>query len=120
MPRRPSIGTPTLGLRARAGRFRPPRPGALRSADRSGSLGLVALLVRGDLRLRLRLASLHPDLPRLQRLGHHALQAELQQAVLQRRTLDHDMVGQNEAALEGAAGDAAIEEAAAFLGLRGA
>ena len=41
----------------------------------------------------------------------------MEQAVLQARALHLDVVGELEAALEGARGDAAIEHLAAFLGL---
>ena len=49
------------------------------------------------------------DPARLQRLRHDALQADMQQAVLQVGALDHDVVGEHEPALERAAGDAAIQ-----------
>jgi hypothetical protein len=64
------------------------------------------LRVVGDRRLR---AGVHLDPARFQRLGHDALQADMQQAVVQVRALDHDMVGEHEPALERAAGDAAIQ-----------
>ena len=56
-----------------------------------------------------RRAAADRDPARLQRLGHHPLQADMQQAVLQVRAIDHDVVGEHEAALERAAGDAAIQ-----------
>ena len=46
------------------------------------------------------------------------LQLHMQQAVREVRALDHDVVGEDEAALEGTTGDAAMEEAAPVLRLR--
>ena len=80
--------------------------------------GLRSVLgVVGDHRL-LRRRAADRDPAGLQRLRHDALQADMQQAVLQVRALDHDVVGQHEAALERTAGDAAIQDLAlVVLGL---
>ena len=62
------------------------------------------------------------DLPRLEGLGHLADEVDLEQAVDQPRAVDTDVVGELEAALEGAAGDAAVQIAARvglFLELAG-
>ena len=42
-------------------------------------------------------------------LGHDALQVDMKQAVLELGGLDLDMLGELEAALEGAAGDALVQ-----------
>src|ERR1700679_3077940 len=49
------------------------------------------------------------DAARLERLGHDALEADMEQTVGEIRALHDNVVGQGEAALEGAAGDAAVE-----------
>ena len=56
---------------------------------------------------------------RLHGLGNVAHEVDVKQAVLQRRALHFDVVGELEAALEGARGDAAIEELAFLLLLAG-
>ena len=74
-----------------------------------GVLGRAVRVV-GDQLLGAARAGADLDAAGLQRLGHHALQRDVQQAVLEVRALDDDVVGEDEAALEGAAGDAAIEQ----------
>ena len=55
------------------------------------------------------------DAARFQRLGDLAHQIDVQHAVLMVGTLDADMVGQREAALKGAGGDAAMQKGAALV-----
>src|SRR5688500_12705676 len=55
------------------------------------------------------------DLLRLHRLGHLAYQVDGQEAVLESRAGDLDVIGELEAALEGAAGYAAVEHLGAVV-----
>src|SRR4051812_47781402 len=55
------------------------------------------------------------DRARLRRLGHLAGELDMEQAVVEAGADDLDVVGELEAALEGAAGDAAIEVGALLL-----
>src|SRR3546814_4493385 len=74
----------------------------------SGSLALEHL--RGLFAARL-VARSDGDAPRLHGLGDLAHQCDGEQAVLELRAGHLDVVGEVEAALEGAGGDAAVEEA---------
>ncbi len=74
----------------------------LGKSHRSGRVGLD--------RLRVGVGVRDLDAARLHRLGHHPRRFDVQEAVLQAGTLYLDMLGQLEAALEGAAGNAAIQE----------
>src|SRR4051812_43258862 len=65
----------------------------------------------------LELGCIDLDAARLLFLRHDALQIDMQQAVLKARRLDLDMLGELEAALEGAARNALMQEAG--LGLVG-
>ena len=81
-----------------------------RVAGLRGDLGLdlLGLAVGGAVR--------DLDLAGLRGLGDLADEVDMEEAVLEARALHLDMVGELEAALEGARGDAAIEDLAAFLG----
>ena len=57
------------------------------------------------------------DLPRLHRLGHLALQVDLEKPVVQAGAADLDVVGELEAVLEGALRDAAVQVLDVLLGL---
>ena len=64
-----------------------------------------------------RLGAADLDLARLQRLGHLAHEVDVQETVLGHRLDGADVVGELEAALEGAGGDAAVEDGRLVLGL---
>src|SRR5271166_4652440 len=87
-------------------------PGALESGRTNpameGSLGRFGL----D---HPRLVIADRDLTRLFGLGNLAHQIDVQKPVLERRTLDLDVVGKLEEALEGARRDALVEHLAALL-----
>src|SRR5262249_5487016 len=57
------------------------------------------------------------NLPRLHRFGNFPLEIHVQQTILQRRTLDLDVVGELEAPLEGTSRDALIEHLAGPVAL---
>src|ERR1043165_3171765 len=102
--RRPRAAVPSIGhscsgtsRRRRLPARRPPPAWA------SSRLLLIDLLVVVAARFADR------DLPRLHRLRNLAYQLDLQQAVLDVRTLHLHMIGEAEGALEGAGGDALIQ-----------
>ena len=72
----------------------------------------------GDLGLDLLdLGAVDRDGARLRGLRDLAYEVDMQESVLEARALHLDVVGELEAALEGARGDAAIKDIAAFLGV---
>src|ERR1700761_8000178 len=77
-------------------------------------------LVRGLSRFRAldggQLRGVDLDAARLLLFRHDALQIDMEQAVLQARGLDLDMLGELEAALEAPAGDALIEKGVRLVG----
>src|SRR5215470_4834562 len=91
----------------------------MKSAPETGALPPIAVIETALSRYfgldHLGLTVADRDLARLLRLGNLAHEIDVQESVLQRRALDHDVVGKLEDALERARRDALIEHLAAVL-----
>ena len=75
-----------------------------------GGAGLKSRRLGCRLRQGRRAACLHRDLPRLQRFRHFMAQRDVQQAVFQLGTTDHDMISQHKAAFKAQVALAALRE----------
>src|SRR5271165_544106 len=91
------------GVRYRASAL---SPSSVSSSEGSGRFGGVLRVVGDSSRSR----AADGDLAGLQRLGHDALQADMEQAQLNVGTLHHDMVRKDETTLERPARNPAIED----------